>query len=189
MVLTRLAIGTVALGLPYVIEVSSRTFFGVSVGTDFATLLRMPSGVDFGNLSLCDFDRMAIRDSNGRIIGHVTYESSGRCNVMQYGKDMLLVLSYGLIPFGLIAMYTGIRTMYLSSEGNSGGSVQFGGGVVKFIAGVLLINMLTVSCAITRTVFPSIVASSLGFYQGVCTGESTASDYGATLGDSGILRY
>jgi hypothetical protein len=68
------------------------------------------------------------------------------CNIETY-------LYIGLIPFGVIAVIIGLRTIYLSLEGGQQASAA--GGWVKLIAGIILVNMELFAAATINTFAPS----------------------------------
>lgn len=68
------------------------------------------------------------------------------CNINQ-------LLYIGLIPFGLFAVIAGLRSIYLSLEGGQQNSV--GGGTVKIVAGIILVNMELFANAVINTLSPS----------------------------------
>lgn len=69
---------------------------------------------------------------------------------------------WGLVPFGLFAVISGLRSIYMSMEGGQQASI--GGGFVRIVAGIILVNMKPFAIAVMNTLAPSakILAQSCG---------------------------
>lgn len=77
------------------------------------------------------------------------------CNINNY-------IYLGLIPFGIFAVISGLRSIYLNIEGSQQSSI--GGGTVKIIAGIILVNMELFANAVVNTINPSaeLIARTCG---------------------------
>ena len=131
--IVRLIVGILFINFPFVID---------AIGTSFS------------------FDNTVNYRS---ILSHSQSAASGMNTgdaAQQYANMMQLIM-YGLYPFGLFALISGVRVFYLAAE-DTGGRSNFGQGVVRMVAGVLLLNMSMFSCAVMNTVSPGS-ANMIGF--------------------------
>lgn len=135
--LTRIVVGSVAASLPIFVGALSNTMFngftgGAAINADWT-----------------DFSRLSTATSAAA--ANMTLEAGANVNA-SYFAAMVTILFYGLIPFGLIAFFAGIRGLYLASDGGQQGRDGALGSGVKIIAGVLMVNMEMTSCAVVNTI-------------------------------------
>lgn len=135
--LTRIVVGSIAASLPIFMDALSNTMFngftgGAAVDADWT---------DFSKLSTATSTAAA----------NMSLEAGASIDPT-YFAAMVTILFYGLIPFGLIAFFAGIRGLYLASDGGQQGKDGALGSGVKIIAGVLMVNMEMTSCAVVNTI-------------------------------------
>lgn len=88
-------------------------------------------------------------------VGSANDAISQFCNINHY-------VYLGLIPFGIFAVISGLRSIYLNIEGSQQSSI--GGGTVKIIAGIILVNMEIFANSVVNTINPSadLIARTCG---------------------------
>lgn len=132
----------------------------LSIGALFINiqpLLLFTSSTFFSGISGFDPTRNFATDN---ILGYKSSDSASNaleqfCNINDY-------IYIGLIPFGIFAVISGLRSIYLNIDGSQQSSI--GGGAVKIIAGVILVNMELFANAVVNTINPSasLIAQSCG---------------------------
>lgn len=135
--LLRLAVGGLFVNLMPLITVLSETLF-------------------FGQSS---YRRIDINGEKG-VLTYVP--EGGNSSGLQYFCNINDYIFIGLIPFGLFAVIAGLRSIYMSIDGKQQSSI--GGGAVKIVAGIILVNMKVFSIAVINTIAPSadLIAQSCG---------------------------
>lgn len=83
----------------------------------------------------------------------LSYNPGGASSALNQFCNINQLLYIGLIPFGLFAVIAGLRSIYLSLEG--GQQSTAGGGAVKIVAGIILVNMELFANAVMNTLSPS----------------------------------
>lgn len=101
----------------------------------------------------------ALKFQGGSVLDHKVTYPEGFDYFCNAASDYIF---WGLVPFGLFAVISGLRSIYMSMEGGQQASI--GGGFVRIVAGIILVNMKPFAIAVMNTMAPSakIIAESCG---------------------------
>lgn len=132
----RLIVGVLFINLPTLLDTISRTVFGSTGGSISLSALASSGSI------------LQYRD-NG----------AGSGSVLETACGVESFIYLGVVPFGIFAFISGLRQVYLSLDGQ-GAQQPAGKGIVKMVAGILLVNLEMFATAAINTLSPSAAYAS-----------------------------